>query len=206
VDDSEFLVTPPGDAGSTGSPAPDIELVELDAEAGLWAGAFPGCPDAYGSAGDVIAALTSRSPDDPWVREVVAALSRDREWAGWWAPGTGRLRRNLEIVRGHGTRVHATAAGNRSSIYRYGLDWNRMGRAPGLAGSTTPELPAIFVCADLRDMSYLLHMARVPTDIWSVDVDGLWLENGPTGWEVISHPIGRDRLDLLVRDIPGRPH
>jgi hypothetical protein len=133
---------------------------------------------------------------------VVAALSRDREWASWWGSGTGRLRQHLEIVRGHGKRVHATAAENRESIYRYGLDWNRMRRAPGLAGSTRPELPAIFVCADLDDVSYLLHIARVPTDIWSVDVDGIWLENGPTGWEVISHPIAKERLSLLVRDIP----
>ena len=143
-------------------------------------------PDAYGSAGEVIAALTSRPLDDPWVREVVAALGRDREWATRWRAGTGRLRQHLEIVRGRGKRVHATAAANRESIDRHGLDWNRMGLAPGLAGDTRPELPAIFVCEDLDDVSFLLRIARVPTDIWSVDVDGIWLENAPNGWQVIS--------------------
>jgi hypothetical protein len=200
VRDSQVLVTPPGDPGNVEYP---IELVELDDEAGVWAGAFPGCPDAYGSAGEVIAALTSRPLDDPWVREVVAALDRDREWATRWGAGTGRLRQHLEIVRGRGTRVHATAAANRESIDRHGLDWNRMGLAPGLAGNTRPELPAIFVCEDLDDVSFLLRMAQVPTDIWSVDVDGIWLENAPNGWHVISHPVARERLTLLVRDIPA---
>ena len=51
-------------------------------------------------------------------------------------------------------------------------------------------------------MSYLLHMSHVPLNIWAIDVDGLWLENGPTGWDVISCPVSRDRLSLLVRDIP----
>lgn len=172
--DSQVLVTPPGDPDNFEY---SIELVELDDEAGVWAGAFPGCPDAYGSAGEVIAALTSRPLDDPWVREVVAALGRDREWATLWGAGTGRLRQHLEIVRGRGKRVHATAAANRESIDRHGLDWNRMGLTPGLAGNTKPELPAIFVCEDLDDVSFLLRIAQVPTDIWSVDVDGIWLEN-----------------------------
>jgi len=199
---SQVLLAPPGDPDSFEYPVPLIELVELDEEAGVWAGAFPGSPDAYGSAGEVIAALTAKPLGDPWVQEVAAALDRDREWAPWWGTGTGRLRQHLEIVRGRGERVHATATANRESIYRHGLDWNRMGPAPGLAGSTRPELPAIFVCEDLDDVSYLLHMAQVPIDIWSIQVDGLWLENSPTGWQVIGHPIASDRLTLLVRDIP----
>jgi len=48
----------------------------------------------------------------------------------------------------------------------------------------------------------IVRMAKVPTDIWFVDVDGIWLENGPNGWRVISHPVARERLTLLVRDIP----
>jgi hypothetical protein len=199
---SQVLVTPPGDPGSFEYPVPLIELVELDEEAGAWAGAFPGSPDVYGNAGEVIAALTAKPLGDPWVHAVVAALDRDREWASWWGTGTGRLREHLEIVWGRGERVHATATANRESIYRHGLDWNRMGPARGLAGSTRPELPAIFVCEDLDDVSYLLYMAQGPTDIWSIQVDGLWLENGPTGWQVIGHPIASDRLTLLVRDIP----
>jgi hypothetical protein len=71
-----------------------------------------------------------------------------------------------------------------------------------LAGSTTPELPAVFVCEDLDDVSFLLHMARVPTDVWSVDVDGIWLENGPSGWQVITDPVAPERLSLIVSDIP----
>lgn len=202
-DDCGILITPPRDPGDAEDSHSLIELVELDDQGEMWAGSYRDCPDAYGRAGDVIAALTSRPADDPWVREVVAALDRDLEWARWWGPGTGRLRGSLEIVRGQGERVHATAVANRESIYRHGLDWNRMGRAPGLAGSTKPELPAIFVATDLGAVSYLLHMSHVPLDIWAIDVDGLWLENGPTGWDVISRPVSRDRLSLLVRDIPA---
>jgi hypothetical protein len=200
VRDGQVLVTPPGDPGDSGYL---IELVELDDEAGVWAGACPGRPDAYGSAAEVIAALTARPPDDPWVREVAAALRRDREWATRQGADPGRLRPHLEIVPGRGQRVHATAAANRDSIDRYGLDWTRMGPAPGLAGNTRPELPAIFVCADLDEVSFLLRMAQVPTDIWSVDVDGIWLENAPNGWQLISHPVARERLTLLVRDVPA---
>jgi hypothetical protein len=62
------------------------------------------------------------------------------------------------------------------------------------------RLPVIFVCEDLDDVSFLLHMARVPTDVWSVDVDGIWLENGPSGWQVVIRCPGR--LSLDARDIP----
>jgi hypothetical protein len=91
-DDHGILISPPQDGGDAGYPQSSIELVELDDQGEMWAGSFHGCPDAYGRAGDVIAALTSRPADDPWVREVVAALDRDLEWARWWGPGTGRLR------------------------------------------------------------------------------------------------------------------
>jgi hypothetical protein len=202
VDDSiGILIIPPQEPGGAEDP-PSLELVELDDQGQMWAGSFPGCPDAYGRAEQVIAALTSRPADDPWVREVVAALGRDLEWARWWGSANGRLRRSLEIVRGQGERVHATAVANRESIYRHGLDWTWMGRAPGLAGSTKPELPAIFVAPDLDSVRYLLHMSHVPLDIWAIDVEGLWLENSPTGWDVLSYPVSRDRLRLLVRDIP----
>jgi len=44
-------------------------------------------------------------------------------------------------------------------------------------------------------------MARTPADVWAIDVGGLWAENGPDGWWIISLPIGLDRLTLAERDV-----
>jgi hypothetical protein len=80
-----------------------------------------------------------------------------------------------------------------------------MGAAPGIAGSTRPELPAVFACDGREDVSFFLNMARTPADVWSIDVGGLWAENGPDGWWIISRPIGLDRLTLTERDVVPRP-
>jgi hypothetical protein len=175
-----------------------LELVELDGGAGLWGGSRPGRPDAYGTAAEVISALSDRAPADPWVREAAAALARERGWGfdGWRRP-------IVEVVTGSSAVFHATAVANRDSIHRHGLDWRRMGAAPGIAGSTRPELPGIFICDGMEDISFFLRMARCATDVWSVDAGGLWRETGPSGWWVISQPIGPERLRLVARDIPA---
>ena len=41
---------------------------------------------------------------------------------------------------------HVTSALNRDSILAHGLDWTRMGAAPGIAGSLTPEEEGMFLC------------------------------------------------------------
>ena len=43
---------------------------------------------------------------------------------------------------------HVTSALNRDSILAHGLDWTRMGAAPGIAGSLTPEEEGVFLCRD----------------------------------------------------------
>jgi hypothetical protein len=186
-----FLSLPDGDAEEPGL----IELVELDADGGSWAGGRSGRPDAYGTVAEVVGALTSRLPSDPWVSEVAAALARERGWT------RHRRRSRLAVVPGHGDKFHATAAVNRESIRRHGLDWRQMGAAPGIAGSLTPEVPGIFVCDDVFDVRFFVRMARSATDIWSVQADGLWLESGPDGWWIISQPISPERLTLVERDI-----
>jgi len=37
---------------------------------------------------------------------------------------------------------------NRESILAHGLDWTRMGAAPGIAGSPVPEDDGVFLCRD----------------------------------------------------------
>jgi hypothetical protein len=175
-----------------------VELVELDADTSLWGGSR-GDREAYGSAAEVIADLAERPPGDDWVCAAAAALVREPGWGfadGWRRPF-------LEVVPGRGEVFHATAAVNRASIRRHGLDWRQMGPAPGIAGSAAPELPAVFVCADMEEISFFLRMARMPSDVWSVQADGLWLETGPSGWWVINNPVGAERLRLVATDIPA---
>jgi hypothetical protein len=75
-----------------------IELVELDRDASVWGGSRAGVPDAFGMVTEVLAALSSRPGDDPWVAEVASALDRER---GWGIPG-GWRRPVLEVFRGRG--------------------------------------------------------------------------------------------------------
>jgi len=78
-----------------------------------------------------------------------AALDRENRWGladGWRRPV-------LEVFQGTGQMFHVTATANRESIRRHGLDWRRMGAAPGIAGSTRPELPAMFACDEGRTLA-----------------------------------------------------
>jgi hypothetical protein len=77
-----------------------IELVQLDRDGRAWGGSREGTPDAFGTAAEVLAALSSRPADDPWAAEVAAALDRENRWGlagGWRRPvlevfqGTGQM-------------------------------------------------------------------------------------------------------------------
>jgi hypothetical protein len=149
---------------------------------------------AFGSASEVITALTRRPREDAWVDAVCTALVRERLWPG------GR-RSTLFVSAGAGEMFHVTAAVNRDSIARHGLDWHRMGAASGIAGNRNPDLPAIFLCEHLHEVSFFLQMSRVTTDVWAVRVDGLWVENGPDGWMIIQTPIDVERLRLIETDV-----
>ena len=186
------VVEPGGVDSASSSPLePDQDM------AGVWGGCREGRPDAFGPVGEVLAAQSLRRDDDPWVIEVAAALDRESRWGfvGDWR------RPLLEVFQGAGQMLHVTAAANRASIRRHGLDWRRMGAAPGIAGSSRPELPAVFVCDEPEDTTFFLNIARTPSDVWAIDVDGLWVESGPDGWWIISRPISPDRLTLTERDI-----
>lgn len=53
---------------------------------------------------------------------------------------------------------HVSAAANRDSILAHGLDWTRMGAAPGIAGSTAPEEDGVFLCADEFEVRFFTQM------------------------------------------------
>jgi hypothetical protein len=111
---------------------------------------------------------------------------------GGWEPGGMRP--------GVGEMFHVTAQANRASIERHGLDWRRMGAARGIAGSPTPELPAVFLCETFGDVPFFVDMADGPTDVWAVQVDGCRVADGPDGWVVLFEPVPPER----VRRVEGR--
>lgn len=158
---------------------------------------------AFGTGEEVIAATSGRPVGDPWLVAVCAALARERAWRN-----TGR-RSILVVKAGEGLMFHVAAAATRESIRRHGLDWRRMGESPGIAGSREPELPGIFLCASLDEARFFTDMARRPSDVWAVRVDGLWLEgdpgaNGGDNWMIVPEPVGPERLWLAETDVlPG---
>jgi hypothetical protein len=77
-----------------------------------------------------------------------------------------------------------------------------MGIAPGIAGSSTFELEAIFL-DHIESISFFTAMSRLPCDVWEVDVRGLWIEEYE-GWLIHTNPINPDRLRLLKSDLPPR--
>jgi hypothetical protein len=154
---------------------------------------------AFGNAAEVIGKASGRALPDQWVEAVVAALTRERGWRS-------SRRQFLDVRVGSGKLFHVTAARNRDSIREHGLDWTRMsGR--GIAGSTAPELDAVFLCYSLEDAEFFTWMGVGSglLDIWEVDVGGLVLESGPDGWLIVNERIGPERLRLAVSDLVPEP-
>jgi len=82
----------------------------------------------------------------------------------------------LLVKQADGEMFHATAAENRQSILRHGLDWRQqIGTAPGIAGNREPELEAVFLCESHEEIGFFTRMSRLPADVWAVRVDGLLL-------------------------------
>ena len=173
----------------------DFELEELDDEGNVCGARLSGDRGSiFGTTEEVVAASTELSTEDPWVVEVGLALSRERKWKSW---GSGWGRRHfLEIRLAQGQMFHVSASANRESILRHGLDWRHMGQAAGVAGSATPELPGIFV-QESADDDFFVRMAKFPTDMWSVLLEGRWIETGPSGWWFVARPVEPERLRLL---------
>jgi hypothetical protein len=170
-----------------------VEFEELD-DHGDCCGARTAARAVFGTGRDVLAQVTS-CVDDEWLDAVVAALARDRRWTRF------SRRQTLDVRRGTGEMFHVSAVGNRGSIERHGLDWRRMADTPGIAGSALPELEAIFLCGTLAETQFFTEMSRSPSDVWAVDVRGMWLENGPSGWVIVNHPVPPESVRLVSQDI-----
>lgn len=183
-----LVTTPEGD---------NVAFIELDDAAELCtARTSQRGLSVFGPTADVIAAATRRPTHDAWVQAVTSALNAERQWS------EGARRGHLQVYQGSGLLAHATASANRASISEWGLDWNRIGPAPGIAGRLEPELPAVFL-HHVSSIGFFTGMSRLVCDVWEVNVEGLWLEDYE-GWIIHRHPIEPGRLRLMRADLPPR--
>jgi hypothetical protein len=72
--------------------------------------------------------------------------------------------------RGMSDLFHVSSAANRDSILAHGLDWTRMGAAPGIAGSTAPEAHGVFLCDGDFEVQFFTQMNNTggPVDVWAI--------------------------------------
>jgi hypothetical protein len=177
-----------------------IELEQGDDAGEEWLAIGP-AGEAIGALDAVLSSAAGEGVDLDWVQAVAAAIGREI--------AVGERRRMLLVKRGAGVWYHATFASNRESIQRNGLDWRLM-HGGGIAGSRAPEWPGVFLCATPEDASFFVRIGsrRGPVDVWSVELDGEWLEGardsdmgGGDNWMICPVPIPSTRLKLLQRDL-----
>ena len=95
---------------------------------------------------------------------------------------------------------HVTSSLNRASIAEHGLDWERMGKTCGIAGSLTPEAAGIFLCRDEFEADWFVRMNNTggPVDVWMVEgVDPTSLTDNGRGYGYFSTKIPASSLTLL---------
>ena len=100
---------------------------------------------------------------------------------------------------------HVTSSLNRASIAQHGLDWTRMGAAPGIAGSRAPEAEGVFVVGSLLDADWFVQMNNTggPVDVWRVDgVPPHELTESGTGFLYVPRTVPASRVTLVRTDLP----
>lgn len=106
------------------------------------------------------------------------------------------------------TLFHVTSVLNRKSIITHGLDWTRMGSAPGIAGSTAPEEQGIFLCRDDFEADFFVRINNTggPVDVWAVDgIEEEQLIVWDTGFCYFPAPIPPGQLTLCEHRPPLPP-
>lgn len=101
--------------------------------------------------------------------------------------------------------IHVSSVLNRQSIAQHGLDWARMGDAPGIAGSRRPEVEGIFLCRGEEEAEFFLQInnTRGPVDLWSVDgIDERSLLDNGNGFVYLPGRVPAARVRLLRSDVP----
>ena len=103
-----------------------------------------------------------------------------------------------------GLFFHVSSTRNRESIKTYGLDWERMKDAPGIAGSVQPEQEGCFLCLDEGEVSWFVSMNNTDgtVDVWAVHgIEEGELVESPEGHSYVPGRIPPERLSLIRADI-----
>lgn len=103
------------------------------------------------------------------------------------------------------THFHVSSVHNRESISKHGLDWRRMGAAPGIAGSRQPEQPGCFLVDHESDVEWFVRMNNTggAVDVWEVngvDVSEL-VESPEGGYLYLPTVVPNRQLRLVQRDL-----
>jgi hypothetical protein len=103
---------------------------------------------------------------------------------------------------------HVTSALNRESILAHGLDWTRMGAAPGIAGSPVPEEEGVFLCRDEFEAGFFVRINNTggPVDVWAVtgiDEEELITEGYGFGYFPARIPLSQVTLADGLADEPA---
>lgn len=101
---------------------------------------------------------------------------------------------------------HVTSTRNRASIERWGLDWSRMGAAPGIAGSRRPEAEGVFLARGSSEADWFVQMNNTggPVDVWQVQgVDRRSLRDSGNGHVYLPAVVPPDRITRVREDLPG---
>ncbi|MFE5591409.1 hypothetical protein [Streptomyces sp. NPDC056549] len=99
---------------------------------------------------------------------------------------------------------HVSSILNRRSIAQHGLDWARMSAAPGIAGSSRPEVEGIFVCRGEEEADFFLQINNTdgPVDLWSVHgIDEASLLDNGNGFVYLPDRIPAAQVRLVRSDI-----
>lgn len=94
-----------------------------------------------------------------------------------------------------------SSVANRDSIRAHGLDWTRMGAAPGIAGSPIPEEEGVFLTRTEFDASFFVRMNNTggAVDVWAIDgIEETLLITSDHGFEYLPAPIPPERLTLVA--------
>jgi hypothetical protein len=105
----------------------------------------------------------------------------------------------------HGRLFHVSSTLNRESIRSHGLDWTRMGVAPGIAGSDRPEVDGCFLALDDDEAEYFarrINNTGGPVDVWLVlGIDPRSLRASRHGYRYYPQPIQPSMLSLFRSDV-----
>lgn len=108
------------------------------------------------------------------------------------------------MLTGMTRMFHVSSVANRASILAHGLDWTRMGAAPGIAGSAAPEADGVFLCTDEFDAGFFVRINNTggPVDLWAVDgIDERDLIESGSGFGYYPAPIPPGQVTLAGSDL-----